>query len=97
MRVLAKRTLREFWERHREAEQPLRAWYREVARGDWDTPAKVKARYPSASIVTGNRVVFNVKGNAYRLVAEINYRYRIVYVRFVGTHAEYDAVNVEEV
>ena len=60
-------------------------------------PAKVKARYPSASIVTGNRVVFNVKGNAYRLVAEINYRYRIVYVRFVGTHAEYDAVNVEEV
>ena len=97
MRVLAKKTLREFWERHREVEQPLLAWYREVARGDWDTPAKVKARYPSASIVAGCRVVFNVKGNAYRLVAKINYRYRTVYVRFVGTHAEYDAVNVEEV
>ena len=97
MRVLTKRTLREFWERHREAEQPLRAWYQEVRQADWDTTAKVKARYPSASIVAGNRVVFNVKGNAYRLVAKINYRYRTVYVRFVGTHAEYDALNVEEV
>ena len=60
-------------------------------------PAKVKARYPSASIVAGNRVVFNIKGNDYRLVVKINYEYRMVYVRFVGTHAEYDSVNVEEV
>ena len=60
-------------------------------------PAKVKARYRSASIVAGNRVVFNIKGNAYRLVVKINYGYRLVYVRFVGTHAEYDGVNVEEV
>ena len=57
----------------------------------------MKARFPSASIVAGNRVVFNIKGNDYRLVVKINYSYRIVHVRFVGTHAEYDSVNVEEV
>ena len=97
MRIIAKRPLREFWEQHRDAEQPLRAWFREVQQADWDMPAKVKARYPNASIVAGNRVVFNIKGNDYRLVVKINYPYRMVYVRFVGTHAEYDSVNVEEV
>ena len=97
MRIVAKKTLREFWERHPTAKGSLLAWFREVKQEDWDTPAKVKARYRSASIVGGNRVVFNIKGNDYRLVAKINYRYRTVYVRFVGTHAEYDAINVEEV
>ena len=97
MRIIAKRTLREFWKRHPNAEEPLLAWYREVEQEDWDTPAKVKAKYRSASIVGGNRVVFNIKGNDYRLVVKINYAYRVVYVRFVGTHAEYDAVDVEEV
>ena len=93
---MAKRTLREFWEHYPNAEQPLLAWYREVVREDWDTPAKVKAKYRSVSFV-GDRVVFNIKGNDYRLVVWINYPYRMVYVRFVGTHAEYDAVDVEEV
>ena len=97
MRIIAKRPLREFWERHPNAEEPLLAWYREAVREDWDTPAKVKAKYRNASIVGGNRVVFNIKGNDYRLVVKINYPYRTVYVRFVGTHAEYDAVDVEEV
>ena len=97
MRIIAKRTLREFWERHVDAEQPLRAWYREVQQADWDMPVKVKARYPSASIVAGNRVVFNIKGNDYRLVVKIHYGHRTVYVRFVGTHAEYDGVNVARV
>ena len=64
---------------------------------DWDTPAKVKEKYRNASIVGDNRVVFNVKGSDYRLVVKINYAYRVVYVRFIGTHAEYDAVDVEEV
>ena len=64
---------------------------------DWDSPAKVKAKYRSASIVGGNRVVFNIKGNDYRLVVKINYPYRVVYIRFVGTHAEYDDIDVEEV
>jgi mRNA interferase HigB len=97
MRIIAKKTLRDFWERQPDAEEPLLAWYREVESEDWNTPAKVKAKYRSASIVGGNRVVFNIKGNDYRLVVKINYPYRVVYIRFVGTHAEYDEINVEEV
>ncbi len=97
MRIIAKKTLREFWELHPDAKEPLLAWYREVQQEDWDRPAKVKEKYRSASIVGDNRVVFNIKGNDYRLVVKINYPYRIVYIRFVGTHAEYDRIDVEEV
>jgi len=97
MRIIAKRTLREFWERHPDAEEPLLAWYRETEKEDWGTPAKVKAKYKSASILKGSRVVFNIKGNDYRLVTAINYPYRVVYVRFVGTHVEYDQIDAEEV
>ncbi len=97
MRIIAKRMLREFWERNPNARDPLLAWYREVLKEDWDRPAKVKEKYRSASIVGGNRVVFNIKGNDYRLVVMIHYPARIVYVRFVGTHVEYDAIDVGEV
>ena len=97
MRIIAKKTLREFWERHPAAERPLLAWYREVEREDWDTPAKVKAKYRSASIIGAKRVAFNIKGNDYRLVVRVNYPHRIVYVRFVGTHADYDRVDAEGV
>ena len=97
MRIIAKRTLREFWERRPDAEEPLLAWYREVEKEDWDQPSQIKEKYRSASFVKGNRVVFNIKGNDYRLVVRINYPYRMVYVRFVGTHADYDAIDVEEV
>jgi mRNA interferase HigB len=97
VRIIAKSTLREFWAVHPNAEEPLLAWYREVEKEDWSEPAQVKAKYRNASFVKGNRVVFNIKGNDYRLVVKINYPYRIVYVRFVGTHVEYDKVNVEEV
>ncbi len=97
MRIIAKKALREFWQQHPDAEHPLLAWYREVELEDWDTPAKVKAKYRSASIVGDNRVVFNIKGNDYRLVVKINYPYRVVYIRFVGTHAEYNAIDVKEV
>jgi mRNA interferase HigB len=97
MRVIAKSALREFWGLHPDAEEPLLAWYREVEKEDWDTPAKVKARYRAASIVGDNRVVFNIKGNKYRLVVKINYPYRVVYIRFVGTHARYDKIDAEEV
>ncbi len=95
MRVIAKKTLREFWLRHPDAEGPLLAWFREVEKEDWDSPAKVKERYRTASFV-GDRVVFNIKGNRYRLVVRINYPFRIVYVRFVGTHEDYDGIDVKE-
>jgi len=97
MRIIAKSTLRAFWPSRPDAEEPLLAWYREVEKEDWSQPAQVKEKYRSASIVKGSRVVFNIKGNDYRLVVKINYPYRVVYVRFVGTHVEYDAIDVEEV
>ena len=97
MRIIAKSTLRDFWERFPDAEEALLAWYREAEKADWDIPAKVKEQYGNASIVGGNRVVCNIKGNDYRLVVKFNYKYRAGYVRFVGTHAEYDKINVEEV
>ena len=97
MRIIAKKRLREFYECYEDAEQSLLSWYHEVKKEDWDTPAKVKEKYRSASILGDNRVVFNIKGNKYRLVVKINYEYRVVYIRFVGTHAQYDAIDAEEV
>ena len=97
MRILSYKGLREFWEHHPDAKQPLLAWHSEAKNADWDTPAAVKSRYPSASAVGDSRVVFNIKGNDYRLIVLINYPYRSVYIRFLGTHAEYDRVKAEEV
>ncbi len=76
---------------------PLRIWYQETQKAEWRTPNDVKKDHPSASIINKNRVVFNIKGNKYRLVCHIRYRIGIVYIRFIGTHAEYDKINVEEV
>lgn len=98
MRVISRRALREFWQKHRDAEQPLKAWFDEVRVADWKTPAaEVKAQYRTASLVGGNRIVFNICGNKYRLVVVVRYRIQVVYVRFVGTHREYDRINVKEV
>ena len=94
MRIIARRTLREFWERYPDAEQPLRAWYHDARKADWRSPADIKRVSANASIVGGNRVVFNIKGNKYRLVVAINYPYHICYIRFVGTHRAYDQVDV---
>ena len=97
MRIIAKRTLRDFWEKHSRAEQPLRSWHAVVARAEWSSPSEVKAAYRSASIVGGDRVVFDIGGNRYRLVARLDYEHRIVFVRFIGTHAEYDKIDVSRV
>jgi len=99
MRIISRKALREFWGRPgcRDAEQPLKAWFHEVSRADWETPAQVKAMFRSASIVGNSRVIFNIAGNKYRLVVRVNYPYRVVYIRFVGTHREYDEINVDEV
>ena len=97
MRIISRKTLREFWAHHADAEQSLKAWYANVKRADWKTPSDVKATYRNASFVENNRVVFNIKGNSYRLVAAINYQYGIIYIRFVGTHQAYDTINVATV
>jgi mRNA interferase HigB len=93
MRIIATRTLRQFWQRHADAEQSLKAWHKEVQESSWSGPADIKARYPSADLIPGNRVVFNIKGNTYRLIIKIHYNRQIVFIRFVGTHAEYDKIN----
>lgn len=92
MRVISRRKLREFWERHPDAESPLSAWFREAERDRWTKPADVKAKYRNASFV-GDRVVFNIKGNDYRLIVRVDYPHQIVFVRFVGTHKDYDALD----
>ena len=97
MPIIAKRTLREFWERHPDAEQPLQTWYKSTELAQWETPSDVKSDYGHASILANNRVCFNIAGNKYRLIVKIEYKFRIVYIRFVGTHAEYDAVDAETV
>ena len=78
-------------------ERALRAWYLKAGQADWDAPARVKEDYPNASIIANDRVVFNIKGNTYRLVVRIYYQHHKVYIRFFGTHAEYDAINAAEV
>ena len=93
MRIIAKRTLRAFWKRHPKTQGPLEAWHQEVARADRATPSEVKAQFRSASVLQDNRVAFNIAGNHYRLVVKINYPHRILYIHFVGTHADYDAIN----
>ena len=97
MHIIARRTLREFWEGHPNAKDPLLSWYRAVRHADWDTPMQVKTSFPKADMVGNNRVVFNIRGNNYRLIAKIDYRHRIVFVRFVGTHADYNRIDAREV
>ena len=97
MRIISKKALRHFWERHPEAEQPLLAWFREVEQAEWGIPAQVMERFPRASIVGRDRVVFRINGGSYRIMARVFYPGRLVYIRFVGTHDEYERIDVEEV
>ncbi|NYT25525.1 type II toxin-antitoxin system HigB family toxin [Alcaligenaceae bacterium] len=97
MRVIAVSTLRQFWEKHPAAEQPLKAWFDETAKATWEQPSDIKTQYRSASVLKNRRVVFNIKGNDYRLIVAIAYRLGIVYVKFIGTHSEYDKVDAETV
>ena len=86
-----------FWEKYREAEQPRKAWHDEAARATWKKSTDIKERYRNASILENRRVMFNFKGNDFRLVLAVAYRIGVVYVKFVGTHAQYDAVDAENV
>jgi len=97
MKVIAVATLRKFWEKHPDAEHALRAWHDEATHAEWKQPADIKAQYRNASILKNRRVVFNIKGNDYRLIVAVAYKVGVVYVKFVGTHAQYDAVDAETV
>jgi mRNA interferase HigB len=93
MRIFSRRTLRAFWESHRDAEQPLRAWFAEAKKADWKQPADILRDYSNSRVLGKNRAVFNIKGNDYRLVVTVRYDKGSVFVRFVGTHAEYDKID----
>ena len=99
MRVIAVSTLKFFWEKpgHKDAEEPLKTWYGEVTRAEWKSPNEVKAQYGNASIVGNNRIVFNIAGNKYRLIVAFAYRMQVAYIKFIGTHADYDKVNAATV
>lgn len=97
MRVIAVSTLRVFWEKYPDAEQSLKTWVDEASKAQWSQPSEIKAHYRSASILKNRRVVFNIKGNDYRLVVAVAFKLGIVYVKFIGTHVEYDKIDAETV
>jgi len=97
LRVIAKKILREFWLKHTDCEQQLKAWFQEASKTEWKTSRDIKKDYPSASFLANNRVVFNIKGNHYRLVIRVNYDYQMVWIRFIGTHGEYDKIDAAKI
>jgi mRNA interferase HigB len=97
MHIVAVKFLRTFWDKNPDAEQPLKSWADEAKKARWAQPSEVKEQYRNASILKNRRVVFNIKGNDYRLVVSIAYQYQAVYVKFIGTHKEYDAIDAETV
>ncbi|MCF6204914.1 MAG: type II toxin-antitoxin system HigB family toxin [Methylococcaceae bacterium] len=100
MRIIAVSTLKAFGEndpKYLDSKESTMAWYRHALKADWDTPKKVKADFGNASILKDGRVVFNISGNKYRLIVWINYEYRIIYIRFIGTHKQYDNVDAQTI
>ena len=93
MRIISRKALRDSWKKHSDARQPLQAWYADVKHADWKSPSDIKAAYRNASFLANNRVVFNIKGNRYRVVVAVQYKYSIVFIRFVGAHHEYDKID----
>ena len=96
VRVIARRTLREFWKKHADSEQRLKSWHKEVRKATWTSINDLKNQYPSASILQGNKVVFNIRGNNYRLLVKINFEFQVVWIRFIDTHAEYNKINANK-
>lgn len=96
-RIFAKRTLREFWEKHTDSEQYLKTWYETAMNSNWKTPNDVKKSYANASILKSERIVFNIKGNSYRLIVKFNFEKQWIFIRFIGTHSEYDKINADTI
>ncbi len=97
MRILSIKTLKDFWSHYNDSEQALRAWYSEAKKASWKTPKQIKEKYNSASIIGNNRIVFNICGNKYRLIVAIKYEFSIVFIRFIGTHLQYNKINAERI
>ena len=97
MRIVAKKILREFWELYPDCEQQLKTWYEDTEKARWDNPNQIKEDYPSASILKDNRIEFNIKGNYYRLIVKIRFDHEIIYIRFIGTHKEYDKIDAQNI
>lgn len=97
MRIIARKTLVQFWIKNPNSKASLETWFKEAERAEWNNPSEIKKLYPSASFLMSNRVCFNISGNNYRLIVKINYQFHIVYIRFVGTHAEYNKIDAETV
>jgi mRNA interferase HigB len=97
MRIVATKILRRFWTRHPDAEHHLEAWVDEARKANWKQPSDIKAQFRSASILKNRRVVFNIKGNRYRLIVAVAYQYGALYIKFLGTHEEYDAIDAETI
>jgi mRNA interferase HigB len=95
VRLLAVRTLKLFWERYPDAEGSLRAWYQEAVKAKWQNPGQMKAQYTNASVITSKRVVFNIKGNSYRLIVDIEYKLQIIFIVWVGSHMQYERINAK--
>lgn len=97
MRIIAISHLKALWDKYPDAEQPLLAWIDEARKANWSSPADIKARFRNSSILKSRRVVFNIKGNSYRLVVAVAYRFGAIYIKFVGTHAQYDAIDADTI
>lgn len=96
-RIFSKSTLREYWESYPDSEQYLKTWYDTAMNSDWNTPNDVKLTYANASILKESRIVFNIKGNSYRLVAKFNFEKKWIFVRFIGTHSEYNKIDANTI
>ncbi len=97
LRIISKKILREFWTVHSDCEQQLKSWYHEVSKSSWENLNELKKDYPGASVLKDNRICFNIKGNKYRLIVKINFDYQMMWIRFVGTHAEYDKIDANKI
>jgi len=97
LRVIAKKILRDFWEKHSDCEQQLRSWYQETDKGSWKNLNELKSDYPNASILADNRICFNIQGNNYRLIVKINFNFQMMWIRFIGTHDEYDKIDANKI
>lgn len=99
MRVISRKTLKDFYEKpsFKDSKTPLEIWFKEALKANWNSPNDVKSKFKNASILKNSRVVFNIHGNKYRLIVKIHYNLKTIFIRFVGTHEEYDLINAKEI